>query len=347
MITTRSFGFTPDGKQATLYTLVSGTGLEVSITDLGGTLVSINVPGGNGKKTDVLLGYDSVEGYFPNVGYIGALIGRVGNRIAAGRCEVNGVELRLAQNSHGQHLHGGNVGYDHIFWSAQPDEANDRLILKHLSPDGDEGYPGNLEITVIYSVAENELMISYEATTDRDTIVNLTNHAYFNLSGCAGDIMNHIASINADYYTPVDDKLIPTGEIRPVDDTPFDLRKPVRLGDRLALSDECEQMKKGGGFDHNFCLNASGMRECMSFFCPSTGITMKVSTDQPGVQFYTANTLCAVNPGKGGASYGKRAGFCVETQNYPDAVNHPNFPTPVLKAGERYSTKTTFKFSVK
>lgn len=343
-----AFGRLPDGREAALYTLTNKAGGSVSISDLGGTLVSLKVPDREGKLTDVLLGYGQIQGYYPNKGYLGALIGRVGNRINRGQCQLDGRALHLNANSHGHHLHGGTEGFDRKLWSATMLPESGQLVLEYVSPDGEENYPGTLRVKVTYAFSEdNALSIHYAALCDRDTLCNLTNHAYFNLAGeGSGDVLDHEIMIAADRFTVVDQDCIPTGELRPVDGTPFDLRKPIRLGDGLAHQASDQQMTCGNGYDHNFCLNGAGLRQVASVYAPSTGIRMTVDTDQPGVQFYTGNSLQGVNVAKCGHIYGQREGLCLETQNYPDAINHPNFPSPVLRAGRRYDTTTIYRFSV-
>ena len=344
----RAFGRLPDGREAALYTIANKAGGSVSISDFGGTLVSLRVPDREGRLTDVLLGYSDVSGYFPNAGYLGALIGRVGNRIGRGLCQLDGRALHLNANSNGHHLHGGNEGYDRKLWTASALPEAGQLVLEYLSPDGEERYPGNLRVKVTYAFSEdNALSIHYAAICDRDTLCNLTNHAYFNLSGeGSGDVLDHLITIAADRFTVVDQDCIPTGELRSVEGTPFDLRKPVRVGDGLKYQDSDQQMAFGKGYDHNFCLNGAGLRQVASLYSPLTGIRMTVDTDQQGVQFYSGNTLEGVNPGKCARRYGHREGLCLETQNYPDAINHPDFPSPVLRAGRRYDTTTIYRFEV-
>ncbi|MGJ4849863.1 aldose epimerase family protein [Bacillota bacterium Meth-B3] len=343
-----SFGRLPDGREATLYTLKNTSGAWVSITDFGGTLVSLGVPDREGTLGDVLLGYPTVAGYTPNMGYLGALIGRVGNRIAHGRCLLNGEPLKLATRSNGHHLHGGGEGFDRKLWTASPDEAAGTLTLAYVSPDGEEHYPGTLSVTVVYGWSEdNALSIRYTADCDRDTLCNLTNHAYFNLEGeGSGTIEAHTLRLDADFFTVTDRDLIPTGELRAVDGTPFDLRQPKLLSEGLGLTKSDEQLGYGGGYDHNFCLNGEGFREAGLLYAPASGRAMVLETDQPGVQFYAGNTLSGVNGAKCGRVYGMREGLCLETQAYPDAPNHAHFPSIVLRAGARYDTRTTYQFFV-
>ena len=349
-ISIKPFGHLPCGCEAKLYTMTNKSGASVSVTNYGGILVSIIVPDKTGKMGDVLLGYDSIEGYAPvNPGYLGALIGRYANRIGAGRCTLNGRPLQLAQNSNGQHLHGGNVGFDKKLWGVfcEEGEGEDRLVMSLTSPDGEENYPGTLTVRVTYTWNDAcELKLHYEAVCDQDTIVNLTNHAYFNLEGeGSGSIENHTLSIDADRYTVVDKNCISTGELRPVDGTPFDLRKGVRLADGFARQAGDEQMTIGQGYDHNFVLNGQGLRQIAVLSAPISGRVMRVYTNKPGVQLYTGNMIDCTVPGKSGRVYQKRDALCLETQFYPDSINHPDFPSCVLKAGEKYDFTTIYAFS--
>lgn len=349
------FGTLESGEAADLYILTNATGASVEITNYGGIIRAINVPDREGKLGNVVLGYKDVSGYQPVCGYLGALIGRVGNRIADGKCVVSGKELTLAKNEGGvTHLHGGNVGFDRKLWDVTPIEGicEDSLILKYTSPDGEEGYPGTLKVMVTYTFNDfNELSIHYEAVSDKDTLCNLTNHTYFNLAGeGSGTIEDHIIEINADTFTVVSDKkCIPTGEMRPVGGTPFDLREPKRIGDGMALTDKDEQLTYGNGYDHNFNLNASDVDE-LTFAAevsePTTGRVMQVYTDMPAVQFYAGNGLESIHPGSCGRNYHKHEGFCLETQFAPDSINHPEFPDSVLYAGEKYDYTTIFAFVV-
>ncbi len=342
------FGTLADGRAADLYTIANESGASVSISTYGGILVRLSVPDKAGKPTDVLLGFDGLSGYAPvNPGYMGALIGRVGNRIGNGRFTLNGVNHQVATNSNGHHLHGGDVGFDKKIWAAEPDETKSALKLSIVSPDGEENYPGTLKVAVTYTLSEdNGLSIRYEAVSDKDTLCNLTNHAYFNLSGeGCGTIENHTIQINASRFTVTDSGLIPTGELRSVTGTPFDLRQPTRIGDGLNQLSDDEQLRYGGGYDHNFMLDGEGYRETVTLRSPDSGIVMKVFTDMPGVQLYTGNMLSSNWPGKGGKNYGLRDGLCLETQFPPDAVNHPDFPSAVLKAGERFESTTSYIFA--
>lgn len=347
-ISVKSFGKLPSGEQTKLYTLKNSTGASVEISDFGGIIRAINVPDRNGVIANVALGYDDANGYLPCAGYIGALIGRVGNRIKAGKFTLNGVDYALAKNEGGKnHLHGGNRGYNERLWDVTPIEGicQDSLILKLDSPDGEENYPGNLKIMVTYTFTDDdELIIRYEAVSDKDTLCNLTNHSYFNLAGEASGktILDHTMEINADTFTVVDNECIPTGEARDVSGTPFDLRNATRIGDHI--DDDDEQLKFGNGYDHNWNLNDEGLRFAARIEDAETGRSMDVFTDMPAVQFYAGNGLRGVNPGSSGRVYGRREGLCLETQYAPDSINHENFPDSVLYAGVKYDFTTVFAF---
>ena len=350
-ITKMSFGKLPDGREADLFILKNVYGASVEITNYGGILRAINVPDKNGEIGSVLLGYKDVSGYVPCCGYIGALIGRVGNRIAKGECTVGGEELHLAKNERGlNHLHGGNVGFDKKIWDATMLEGicEDSLILKYESADGEEGYPGNLKVMVTYTwTDENELVVRYEAVSDKDTLCNLTNHAYFNLEGeGSGKVLDHTFEINADTFTVGDENLIPTGEQRDVTGTPFDFRNPTRLGDVIDQTENDPQLKAGHGVDHNFNINdpEAGLRFACEVCAPVSGRIMNVFTDMPAVQLYAGCCLNSINEGACGRKYEPFEGFCLETQYAPDSINHPNFPDSVLYAGEKYDFTTVFAF---
>ena len=353
-IVKKSFGTLADGRQADLYILTNASGASVEITNYGGIIRAINVPDKSGKLDSVVLGYNDVNGYIPTVGYIGALLGRVGNRIAKGECELNGVKLHLAKNERGvTHLHGGNVGFNLKLWDVTPIEGicQDQLILKYTSPDGEEGYPGTLRVMVTYTFTDdNELMIRYEAVSDKDTLCNLTNHTYFNLCGEASGkkIVDHVFEMNCDTFTVVDERCIPTGEQRDVTGTPFDFRAPTRVGDRLDMTPNDEQLRFGTGIDHNFNINdfEAGLRFAAEVSDPESGRVMDVFTDMPAVQFYAANNLHGKNPGRSGRVYGPHEGFCLETQYAPDSINHPEFIDSLLRAGEKYDYTTIFAFDV-
>ncbi|HEX5966335.1 MAG TPA: aldose epimerase family protein, partial [Pyrinomonadaceae bacterium] len=313
-------------------TLTNNNGVQVSITNYGGAITSIMVPDRNGVFGDVVLGYDTIEDYMRNPRFLGALIGRHANRIAGGRFSINDVQYQLTQNNGANHLHGGVRGFDKRIWKVR--ETQSGLHLEYFSTDGEENYPGNLAVAVDYSLNdENEFRIDYHATTDKDTIVNLTNHSYFNLAG-TGDILGHELMLHAGSYTPVSDDLIPTGEILSVDGTTMDFRT------RRAIAN--------GGYDHNFVLDDwdhGSIRSVAQLCDPKSGRVMEVFTTQPGIQFYSGNFLDGSLIGKGGVAYHKYAGLCLETQHFPDSPNHPNFPSTVLRAGETYSQTTIYKFT--
>jgi aldose 1-epimerase len=349
--TKKSFGKTPDGQPVDLYVLTNRSGAEASISNYGGALVSLKMPDRNGKLADVVLGYDNADGYVADKNYFGALVGRYGNRIGHAQFVLDGKTYTLAKNNGENSLHGGIKGFNKALWTAKKISTKDgqSLELSYLSKDGEEGFPGNLKVTVIYTLTDaNALKIEYSATTDKKTVVNLTNHAYFNLAGQgSGDILGHLLTIQADQFTPVDAGLIPTGELRDVMGTPFDFRKPTAIGARIDQTDE--QLKLGGGYDHNFVLRMPmdhGESLAARVAEPTSGRVMEVWTTEPGIQFYTGNFLDGKTPGKGGATYPKRNAFCLETQHFPDSPNQPKFPSVVLNPGERYHTVTTYKFSV-
>ena len=344
-VTKRSFGKTADGIAVDLYTLKSDK-LEAAITNYGGIVVSLKTPDRAGKIADVVLGYDSLDGYLKATPYFGALVGRYGNRIANGKFTLDGHQYTLAVNNGQNALHGGLKGFDKKVWT--PHLEADGLSLSYSSKDGEEGYPGNLTVHVKYSVVGGDLRIDYEAATDKDTVVNLTNHSYFNLSGQGqGDILKHEVMLAADRFTPVDKGLIPTGELRSVAGTPFDFRTPHAIGERINQNDE--QLKLGGGYDHNFVLNSGdgSLSLAARVFEPSTGRVMEVLTTQPGLQFYTGNFLDGTITGKSGKVYNKRYGFCMETQHFPDSPNQPRFPSTELKPGQQYRTTTIYRFSAR
>ena len=346
-ITSAPFGAAPDGKPVNLYTLRNASGVEVRLTNYGGIVTSWLVPDRRGKLGDVVLGYDNLEGYLKATPYFGALIGRCGNRIANARFTLNGVTRQLAANNGPNTLHGGLRGFDKVVWEAKPLLAADgpALELRYLSPDGEEGFPGNLRVQAMHTLTrDNGLRLDFTATTDQDTVVNLTHHSYFNLAG-RGDVLGHFAQINADQFTPVDSTLIPTGRLQPVAGTPFDFRQPTAIGARIEEKDE--QLKFGGGYDHNWVPNkAPNQLGVVARVTERTsGRVLEVLSTQPGVQFYTGNFLDGSITGKGGWVYQRRHAFCLEPQHFPDAINHPNFLSPVLKAGETYRQTIIYRFS--
>lgn len=342
------FGKMPDGQQIDLYTMTNRHGMQVGIINYGGIIVSIHVPDRNGHTGDVVQGFDNLAGYLQTEPYFGALIGRYGNRIGHAQFKLDGVLYHLAKNDGDNSLHGGLKGFDKRVWTPKElSQTPPELQLTYLSKDGEEGYPGNLSVTVVYTLTDaNELKIDYSATTDKDTVLNLTNHSYFNLAGQgSGDILKHEVMINADRFTPVDAGLIPTGELRNVAGTPFDFRKSTAVGARI--NDNDEQLKLGKGYDHNFVLNrhGAGLSLAARVKDPSSGRVLEVLTTQPALQFYTGNFLDGTLHGKGGKVYGHRYALCLETQHYPDSPNHPSFPTTELKPGQKYHQITEFRFS--
>ncbi len=344
------FGATAEKKTVDLYTLTNINGVEVGIMTYGGIVVSLKVPDRSSNLQEVTLGYDSLDGYLKNSSpYFGALIGRYGNRIGKGKFSLGGREYRLATNSGESHLHGGNRGFDKAVWKATEVRGQKTVGLKldYVSPDGEEGYPGTLSATVVYTLTnDNELKIDYAATTTKETIVNLTNHAYFNL-GADGNILKHEVMINADRFTPISEAFIPTGELRSVKGTPMDFTKPMAIGARIGQKDE--QLARGNGYDHNWVLNRKDNKLSLAARVeePASGRVLEVLTTEPGVQFYTGNFLDGTLKGKAGKVYQQRAGFCLETQHFPDSPNKPNFPSTVLKPGQKYATTTVYKFSTK
>jgi aldose 1-epimerase len=346
--TKEQFGTTTDGERVDLFTLNNGRGIEVKITNYGGIITSIRVPDRIGRVSDVVLGHDTLEGYVKRSRYFGAIIGRYANRIAGGRFGLNGAVYSLAQNNGENHLHGGIRGFDKVIWEARVIDAGDGggLELDYVSKDGEEGYPGNLQARVTYLLTEkNELRIKYFAATDEDTVVNLTNHSYFNLAG-DGTVLGHELLLNADQFTPVDEGLIPTGELRNVSNTPLDFTRSNSIGARI--DQNYEQLELAGGYDHNFILRENGkaLKRAARIHEPVTGRVLEVFTTQPGIQFYTGNRLDGSVIGKGGRVYGKHAGCCFETQHFPDSPNQPSFPTTILKRAQRYEHETVFRFSV-
>jgi aldose 1-epimerase len=342
-VTKSQFGKTPDGTPVDVYTIKDGS-MEARIISFGGIVTSLKVPDKSGKVADVVLGFDTLDGYLDNKPYFGAIIGRYGNRIANGKFTLDGKTYSIPQNDGTNALHGGTRGFNKVVWKGK--EIPHGVELTYTSPDGDQGFPGNLHTTVRYTLTGKDLKIEYSATTDKDTVLNLTNHSYFNLEGQGnGDILKHELKINASRYTPVDSRLIPTGQLAPVEGTPFDFRKLTVIGSRI--NDDNEQLKLGHGYDHNFVLDSGGgkLAEAAEVYESSTGRVMQVWTDQPGVQFYTGNFLDGSITGKGGKVYQHRYALCLETQHFPDSPNHPSFPSTELKPGQRYHTVTIYRFS--
>ncbi|NRB64092.1 MAG: galactose mutarotase [Saprospiraceae bacterium] len=336
-----------DGSEVGLFTLRNNNGLVTQITNHGGRVVTLWVPDQDGNYADIVLGYEAIEGYLQsNENYYGALIGRYGNRIANGSFVLEDSTYSLATNNNEHHLHGGITGFHHVIWDAQ--QISDSVLeLKYFSKDGEEGYPGNLEVTVVYELTDqNELTLNYRATTDKATPINLTHHSFFNLHGAGeGTINDHILQINASRYTPIREGLIPTGEIASVRDTPFDFTTPTAIGDRVEDTTSL-QIQYGFGYDHNFVLDSSGLRTAAIIFEPVSGRQMEVITNEPGLQFYGGNFLDGQDTGKGGLSYERRAAFCLETQHFPNSPNQANFPSTTLYPGEIYQSTCIYRFSI-
>jgi aldose 1-epimerase len=350
-ITKESFGKTGDGENVDLYTLTNNLGMQAKIMNYGGIVVSLKVPDRNGKMDDVVLGFNDLDSYLKGHPYFGAIVGRYGNRIAKGRFTLNGVEYKLAVNNGENHLHGGIKGFDKVVWTAKEmrTKMGPALSLTYISKDGEEGYPGTLTATVVYTLTNNnELKLDYTVTTDKDTVSNLTHHSYFNLAGEGnGDILSHILTLNGSRFTPTDAGSIPTGELKAVAGTPFDFLKPTVIGKRI--NDQDQQLQYGSGYDHNFVVNGKfgSLRSAATVYEPTSGRVLEVWTTEPGVQFYTGNFLDGTLTGKSGKVYQKRFGFCLETQHYPDSPNHPAFPTTTLKKGATYRSTTVYRFKVR
>jgi aldose 1-epimerase len=348
-VTRAPFGVLPGGARVEIFALTNSAGIEVRTMTYGAVIVSIEAPDRAGRPGDVVLGFDALDGYLEPNPYFGAVVGRYANRIAQGRFAIDGAGYRLATNNGPNHLHGGVKGFDKLLWHGEPFERGDDVgvVYSLTSADGDEGYPGTLSVRVTYTLTPaNELTVDYDATSDRPTIVNLTQHSYFNLRGDgSGDILAHRLSIDADRFTPVDATLIPTGDLAPVAGTPFDFRQPTAIGARIDADDP--QIRNGGGYDHNWVLNgASGaLRHAARLEDPTSGRTLDVSTTEPGMQFYSGNFLDGTITGKAGRVYARRAALCLETQRFPDSPNHPNFPSAELRPGGRYRSRTVFAFS--
>jgi aldose 1-epimerase len=347
-VTSQPFGRLPDGTPVEIFTLTDGA-YEARIATYGGVVVSLKTPDRQGKPADVVLGFDDVDGYVanfngPSDAFFGAIIGRYANRIAHGSFTLNGRKYSLPLNNGENSLHGGPHGFNNVIWKAKP--IANGVELSYLSKDGEAGYPGNLSATVRYTLVKGDLRIEYSATTDKNTVVNLTNHSYFNLAG-EGDILNHQLTLHASRFTPVDAGLIPTGELKSVGSTPFDFRKATAIGARIKADDE--QLHLGRGYDHNWVLDSGGgkLSEAAELYDSTSGRVLKVLTDQPGIQFYSGNFLDGSIKGKGGKPDELHAALCLETQHFPDSPNHPDFPTTELKPGEHYHTVTIYSFSVR
>ena len=344
-----AFEKTKDGKQISLWTLKNRNGAEMSVTNFGGKIVSLLVPDKDGNLVNVVTGYENIDKYFKSTeAYFGAAIGRVGNRIAKGQFSLNGKDYVLAVNNGFNHLHGGVQGYHAVVWDANQVDEN-TLELSYLSKDGEEGYPGNLNVKMTYKLTDdNAFEIHYNATTDKPTVCNLTHHSYFNLSGEGSDtILDHVLYINADSFTVTDETMIPTGEIVPVEGTPLDFRTPTSIGERIG--DSYKPLILGSGYDHNYVIakKGTGVELAATAFSPVTGIQMDVLTDQPGVQLYSGNFMNGSEIGITGKPYKYRSAFCLETQHFPDSPNKPQFPPIVLNPGEKYQQTCIYKFSVK
>lgn len=353
MVEKEAFQGTYKDQQTDLFTITNSNGIVMQVIIYGGKIVSLFVPDRDGNMGDIVFGYENIGEYLDGDRSFGAIVGRYANRIADGRFTLDDVEYQLPLNEGGKNtLHGGDSGFDDAVWSGEQidSEEGEAIKLTCLSPDGDQGFPGNLEVEVIYTLTdEDELVVDYRAVTDKPTVLNLSQHSYFNLAGHAsGSILDHELVINADHFTPVNENLIPTGELRPVDGTPLDFRQPHSIGERI--EDEYEQLKIGRGYDHNFILNKEtpgDLSFAASAYDSSTGRFMEVFTTHPAIQLYTGNFLDGSAIGKGNTAYNYRTGFCLETQHYPDSPNQPEFPSTVLRPGEEYRHRTIFKFSVK
>ena len=342
------FGVTPDGTRVELFTLGNAGGIHLSVMSYGGAIVSLRVPDRAGRLDDIVLGFETLDAYLTHTHYFGAIVGRYANRIGRGRFELDGTRYQLPVNDEPHHLHGGTRGFDRVVWACEPlpDDRGSGLAFRHTSPDGDQGYPGSLDVEVRYQLTDtDELVVDYQAMTDAPTPVNLTQHSYFNLAGAgSGDILGHQLTLEAEAFTPVDCTLIPTGRIVPVAGTPFDFRTPAAIGARIGVPDP--QLQYARGYDHNFVLRREGPghRLAARVVEPSTGRTLEVSTTEPGLQFYSGNHLDGA--GRGGRVYGRHSGFCLETQHFPDSPNQPGFPSTILRPGARYQSRTVFAFGV-
>ena len=348
-LSSHSFGKLSDGREVSAFVLKNANGMSVQILDLGGVIASIKVPDSSGNFADVTTGFDYPQPYLDGAGYMGAIVGRYANRISGGTFSIDGIDYSLAKNNGNNAIHGGLVGFDKKIWEVEYSVGlyDSKLKLSTFSPDGEEGYPGRVEVSVTYTLNDqNQLTIDYSATSDKATIINLTNHAYFNLDGHqAGSILEHEVMLNANHFTPIDESSIPTGAILDVAGTPLDFRQRKAIG--LEIESEDQQMNFGSGYDHNFVINHSesgSVSLAAEVYSPNSGRVMKVYTDQPGVQFYTGNFLNGKLVGKEGAVYGRRSAFCLETQHFPDSPNKPTFPSTILQPGDQFASRTIFEF---
>lgn len=347
IIETKPFGQMPDGQKIHLYSLRNASGMTAKIINYGGIVVSLKTPDRKGNMEDIVLGYDNLESYLKKGNYFGAIIGRYGNRIGKGTFTLDEVKYKLTANNGKNHLHGGKKGFHKVVWTGTPILRKDSVGVKltYLSKDGEEGYPGNLNVSVIYLLTNNnELRIEYEATSDKPTPVNLTHHGYFNLTGSKRDILNHKLMMNADKYTPVKKGMLPTGKLPPVQGTPMDFITPSAIG--ACIDTDFEQLRRGNGYDHNFVINKKdkGLTLAARVYEPTSGRVMEVITSEPGIQFYSGNWLKGARPGKSGTLYKQHWGFCLETQHFPDSPNQPDFPSTILRPGETYRTTTVYRF---
>jgi aldose 1-epimerase len=349
-VTREPFGRLPDGRSVELFTLRDGRGIEVRAMTFGAIITSLRTPDRNGTVADIVLGFDSLSGYLAGSPYFGAIVGRYANRIAGGRFRLDGVTYRLARNNGPNSLHGGVQGFDKVLWTAQPFQTDSTagVLFQYESRDGEEGFPGSVRVDVRYTLtAGNALVVDYEATTDKATPINLSQHTYWNLHGDGhGDILDHWLTLNASAYTPVDSTLIPTGQIASVDGTPFDFRHATAIGTRI--NEVNEQLRFGRGYDHNWVLDGNPVGTTVNaarLEDPTTGRRLDIRTTEPGIQFYSGNFLDGTLKGKNGQAYGHRTGLCLETQHFPDSPNHANFPSTVLRPGQRYQSRTTIAFS--
>lgn len=344
------FGALPSGQQVSVYTLTNARGVELRAIDYGGIVTSLRTPDRNDALADIVLGYDDLDGYLKTTPYFGAIVGRYANRLAKAQFTLDGATYKLAANNGPNALHGGLVGFDKVMWRGEPWDSAGRVgvVFTYTSKDGEEGYPGTVQVRVAYTLTDsNEFSIDYSATTDKATPINLTQHTYFNLAGeGSGPVLNQQIAIDADSFTPVDSTLIPTGVLQPVAGTPFDLRQPTAIGAHIGEADT--QLKLAGGYDHNFVLNrkAEGLVHAARVVDPSSGRTLDVATTEPGIQFYTGNFLDGTITGKGGHVYQHRNGFCLETQHFPDSPNQPTFPSTILRPGAEYRSRTVYTFGV-